>query len=431
MRERVQRRGDDKLALPFSWQIALWLLAAVAAAFISGGGLWWLLGRPDLTGPVESKDRLELVKIALAVAAGTGGVIALVVAYRKQRLAEASERRESTRLFSERFGKAVEQLGSDRAVIRLAGAYAMAGLGDDWVVGRQSCIDVLCGYIRMAWTPPSTQTAVATDSHPSQAFERADTQKDDAVHERQVRHTILGLIAEHLRDTALVSWQGHDLDFTEAVLDGADFTNVKFSGGKVTFTGARFVSGWVAFRDTEFSGADVTFTGAEFVSGRVDFAHAQFADGRVDFAGTEFSGGEVTFTDTAFTGGRVDFAGAEFSGGEVTFTDAKFTDPRFPRRTAGGSVTFTGARFTGTRVDFTGVEFSGGRIIFGGVEFSGGEVNFDGAMFTGGWVNFIGAEFSGGKVLMPNVDQLRWKPIFDRWTDGPPEGLVFSNPSNS
>src|SRR5215831_13951339 len=57
------------------------------------------------------------------------------------------------RTLNERFATAAEQLGSDKPAIRLAGVHAMAGLADDWEANRQTCIDVLCAYLRMPYEP--------------------------------------------------------------------------------------------------------------------------------------------------------------------------------------------------------------------------------------------------------------------------------------
>ena len=70
------------------------------------------------------------------------------------------------RTWNERFATAADQLGSDKpAAVRLAGVYAMAGLADDWKANRQTCVDVLCAYLRMPYEPdpgkdsPGTGTA--------------------------------------------------------------------------------------------------------------------------------------------------------------------------------------------------------------------------------------------------------------------------------
>ena len=59
-----------------------------------------------------------------------------------------------TRTLNERFATAAGQLGDDKPpAVRLAGVYAMAGLADDWPENRQTCVDVLCAYLRMPYEP--------------------------------------------------------------------------------------------------------------------------------------------------------------------------------------------------------------------------------------------------------------------------------------
>ncbi len=59
-----------------------------------------------------------------------------------------------TRTLNERFATAAGQLGSDKPPpVRLAGVYAMAGLADDWEENRQTCVDVLCAYLRIPYEP--------------------------------------------------------------------------------------------------------------------------------------------------------------------------------------------------------------------------------------------------------------------------------------
>src|SRR5438094_304555 len=94
------------------------------------------------------------IAVALVGAVGLGGALAEAADAR----AALESERSGTRLFNERYAKAAEQLGSDKAAVRLAGVYALAGLADDWPSGRQTCIDVLCAYLRMPYTPPSDDT---------------------------------------------------------------------------------------------------------------------------------------------------------------------------------------------------------------------------------------------------------------------------------
>ena len=203
-----------------------------------------------------------------------------------------------TRTLNERFATAAGQLGDDKPpTVRLAGVYAMAGLADDWPENRQTCVDVLCGYLRMPYQPDPGQDA----PDPERLAFRAS---------REVRHTVIRVITAHLKDDAAVSWQGLNFDFTGTVFDGGDFAGAVFSGGKVRFFGA------------EFSGGTVYFGGAVFSGGTVDFGGALFSGGEVRFGGARFDGSQVHFARAGFSGGTVSFSGAEFSGGTVDFSNA-------------------------------------------------------------------------------------------------------------
>jgi hypothetical protein len=50
--------------------------------------------------------------------------------------------------------------------VRLAGVYAMGELADDWQAGQQACIDVLCAYLRMPYTPPAESSDEQPPSQP-------------------------------------------------------------------------------------------------------------------------------------------------------------------------------------------------------------------------------------------------------------------------
>jgi hypothetical protein len=152
-----------------------------------------------------------------------------------------------TQTLNERFATAAGQLGSDKpGAVRLAGVYAMTGLADDWPENRQTCVDVLCAYMRMPYEPDPGQDA----SGPERLAFRAS---------REVRHTVIRVIGAHLKEDAAVSWQGLNFDFTGVVFDGGNFRGARFSGGDVDFFGAEFSRGMVDFFGAKFSGGDVSF----------------------------------------------------------------------------------------------------------------------------------------------------------------------------
>ena len=140
-----------------------------------------------------------------------------------------------TRTLNERFNTVAGQLSSDKPpAVRLAGVYAMAGLADDWPDHRQMCVDVLCAYLRMPYEPEPGDDAPVEKRLALQAS-------------REVRHTVIRVIAAHLNGTAPVSWCGLNFDFAGAVFDGGDFSDAEFSGGTVNFAGAEFSGGTVDF----------------------------------------------------------------------------------------------------------------------------------------------------------------------------------------
>jgi hypothetical protein len=255
---------------------------ALAAAL-----LWAALGFPT-----ASSARLDIIKVALTVVAGVGGVVALVVAYRKQRVTESAETREHLKLLNERFGAACNQIGNEAPTVRLAGVYALASLADEWPQQRQTCIDVLCAYLRVPHEP----------SIDSEWYHDAES---------EVRLSITGVIAQRLRDGAPVSWQGHDFDLVRAVLRSADFSGIRMSSGTLFLSLARFPGGWISFDGLKVSGGEVWFGGATFEGARVTFDNAEFTGGRMKFEGAEFNSGEVSFRGARFAGGEVDLSEAE------------------------------------------------------------------------------------------------------------------------
>lgn len=214
------------------------------AVFYTG---WDLLDAPGLKPEhrIDSKTLFDLVKLSFGVVAGAGALVALVVAYRRQRVDEDGALREATRLHTERFTTAVSQLGDESAAVRLGGVHALAGLADDAPTRDlcQTCIDVLCAYLRLPYT-------VEEDLPPGDAEAR-----HTYLALREVRHTVIRLIRDHLRlaTQQVHSWQGHDFDFTAVTFDGGDFSGAQFSGGTVDFSGAKFASGRVDFNLATFS----------------------------------------------------------------------------------------------------------------------------------------------------------------------------------
>ncbi|WP_051415773.1 pentapeptide repeat-containing protein [Nocardiopsis sp. CNT312] len=280
--------------------LAAWAVTA-AAALALGLAAWWIMGAPPPTSPraLDPDAVRTLTLLSLASVAAPAAVTFPVIAYRRQRAAEAAGTaaaadRACRRLFTERFTAAVDRLGADRPAARLGGVHVLAHLADEAPDqgSRQACVDLLCSYLR----------APDTEERPHAALS-------------EVRVTIVRVIADRLR--ARTPWRECDFDFTGVVFaPDSDFPLASFSGD-VDFRGARFC-------DTE----GVSFAGASFLGG-------------ASFDGALFSGGAF-FDGAAFTG-RVSFDGAVFSD-RAHFGEAAFSD----------RVSFHEASFAGCAVAFTG-----------------------------------------------------------------------------
>jgi uncharacterized protein YjbI with pentapeptide repeats len=367
---------------------------------------------------------IDVLKTALTIVAGVGGAVALVVAYRRQRDLEQGR-------FVERFGAAAAQLGDPDVALRIAGAYAMAGVADESrdFARRQQCIDVLCGYLRLPYEPEqgsSHRTELVTTTT-RQALPPI-TSIEEEVHQRlrqndrEVRQTIVRIIAAHLKPSAENSWSSHDYDFTGVLFEDADFQDATFSGNTTSFNEARFSGTYAAyfagatfsgkytyFIETQFSGKYTIFEKATFSGKNTLFGVSTFAAESTSFAGAQFSGQRALFVRAQFSGEYVTFAKSVFSAEHVSFDKSAFS---------GKQVTFVGAQFSGKNTYFVETQFSGESTSFVGAQFSGENVSFESPQawtnVSFDWDRPLGAdnsEANTGAAVMPECIQPRkWPP---------------------
>jgi hypothetical protein len=345
--------------------LVLVVVALVAAAGLSGL-LWLLLGRPPIraSGPWTTADTFDALKIVLSVIAGIGGIVALTVAYRRQHLGEAGDRREDAKHFADRYAKNAEMLGSDKSSVRLAAIYALAALADDWTAGRQTCVDVLCAYLRMPCDPLSAGSTAQPGS--------------GAAEEQQIRHTVIRVIVEHLRlpERHPRTWAPLEFDFTGAVFDGdTDFSStsitgrIRFDQAQVTgtFTVACAVLGpeaTLSFRGTRFLRGQVHLT----LSGAVCFERAQIADAAVEVTVPRQyarGSGDAATAAAAILSGKRDVPRTA-----LTFTDAVVSGGSLriaaDREPTGRPAPSDGAPFEQfIDVDLAGAQLADGRIVIG------------------------------------------------------------------
>ena len=416
---RRRRAGSlpQRMRISLGANIALLLTVAVLATAGIGVLLWWALGHPSLQGGAWTPaNSFDFAKVVLAIVGGIGAVVALVVAYRKQHLGEAAEHREDTKLFAERFTKAADQLGSNKAPVRLAGMYALEGLAQGAPEQRQMIVNVLCAYLRMSYLPPAapssngstsaadtldspTPSTASSDNTDSQGAHVAQEENERREHERQVRLTAQRILAAHLRpgeDTARPAetfWGSVDLDLTGATLVDLDLSychihTAQFSGaqfsGTTWFRGARF-DGDAEFRRAQF-GKYAAFDEALFGK-NADFTRAQFGE-HAEFREAQF--GEYAGFEDAWFGKYAGFSEARF-GEHAEFGRARFgRTAEFGKARFGGGVQFSEARF-GEYAEFNEAQFE--YVEFEEAHFDG-DAGFSRARF-GEYAGFSRARFGG------------------------------------
>lgn len=280
--------------------------------------LWWA-GTAGLSGKDLVTARFDALRTGLSIGIGGGGLFALYLAWRRQhatevglvqkerdladvarayelqreiaehtrlhaeRVAAATEKDAADRRVTELYTKASEQLGSDKAPVRLAGLYALERLAQDNPHQRHTVVNVLCAYLRMPYTLPGDPPADDAD-------EPTRTRHDHRVQEREVRLTAQHILTTHLHPGPDPShpveayWSDTDLNLTGATL-------IKFSLVHCRLHRAEFI-------ETTFTG-DAWFTWATF-TGDALFYGATFTENGW-FYGAAFTG-ETRFDEARFVG---------------------------------------------------------------------------------------------------------------------------------
>jgi hypothetical protein len=170
---------------------------------------------------------------------------------------------------AKRYQEAATQLGHDKAAVRLAGVYAMARLADDWPEQRQSCVDVLCAYLRM---PIHHETTQAVEG------------------EKQVRIAILRLIGDHLQASRPINWCDCDFDFSYAELPVIEWSEPTFRK-RPDFSHAHFAD--LVSMDNPTFEQGVAFVFGRF-AGPVRIHRARIAGGDVVLYGADLRAGVLT-----------------------------------------------------------------------------------------------------------------------------------------
>ncbi|WIX76797.1 pentapeptide repeat-containing protein [Amycolatopsis carbonis] len=323
---QVERRPLSGRRLVAAALLGLVVLGTVSTV------MWLWINTTPATSEQKTTAHLEVFKTTGSVAVMLGGLGALYLAARRQRtqeaehnhavrtaeinrkhaerVAAATEDDAARRRVTELYAKAADQLGSDKAPVRLAGLYALERVGQDNPNQRQTIINLLCAYPRMPYEEPLPVGRIPRDPHDDLVRQKVEAQRL-RWEEREVRLTAQRIVFDHLELVApdgdnSMSWGVYPLDLRGAVLLDLDLR-----GRRV---------GAAQFGDAHFIGPTL-FSKACFTE-RAVFAHAGF-------------GGTARFTDTRFVG------------------DARFPSTHFAKTSS-----FARTRFEGV-AEFRGAVFCG------------------------------------------------------------------------
>lgn len=213
----VTKRPDAQIR-PVGVVLLIGALLVILAT--TGGMLVWLLSiASNAPAATQSTTQIDAIRTALATAAGTGGAFGLLLAFRRQRTAEITGRGQNSDLIERRitelYGRAVDQLGNDRAAVRLAALYSLERLAQKNPEQRQVIADVICAYLRM----PHEASGTAVRSIRSTSYggrTKPESRRED---EREVRLTAQRILLKHVSFKDRDYYRGIDEFWPDISLD--------------------------------------------------------------------------------------------------------------------------------------------------------------------------------------------------------------------
>ncbi|MFC8781897.1 pentapeptide repeat-containing protein [Streptomyces nigra] len=208
----------------------------VAAGLLAGAGLVTLgtlfvvlpgvVVDHDLAGAsVAAQGRLKAVNdVRTTLLQVVGGLVVLFGAYatwRQLRVSQDGLRAAQEGYVTDRFSRAVDQLGSDKLDVRIGGLHALWRIAEQSARDREAIISIQAAYLRthLPW-PPAAPESPAADA-PINDVAPLETRSADA----QVALTALGVLCQHREQ----SWVNLSItDLRRADCDGLWFPEVNF-----------------------------------------------------------------------------------------------------------------------------------------------------------------------------------------------------------
>ena len=303
----------------------------------------------------------------------------------------------------ERYTKAVEQLGDEKAPVRMGGVYTLVGLVDEWleedklsederIKEGQVIINNLCAYIRSPFTLASHYDKLSKANPMPKGIYKGKKEKfyaDKATldSEADVRLGIIKEIHDRLRgpkEETPGTWSDFEYDFSGSTFFyPIDLTN-SYYAKPINFRGSTYKGG-ANFRSSTYKGG-ADFSGSTYKGG-ADFSDSTYK-GWADFSDSTYKGGAYYFRYSTYKGWAY-FSRSTYKGG-ADFSDSTYKGGAdFRYSTYKGGADFSDSTYKGG-ADFRYSTYKGGAD-FSDSTYKGGayfrdstyqnEANFSGSIF--------------------------------------------------
>ena len=238
----------------------------------------------------------------------------------------------------ERYTKAVEQLGDEKAPIRMGGVYTLIGLVDEWLEEEsiseeerlkegQVIINNLCAYIRSPFTLASHYDELSKNS-PTDSYK--DMEQDFYIDkakldsEADVRLSIIKEIHNRLQGTEEIpwgTWSDFEYDFSGSMFFyPVDFNNSYYKK-YINFSKSTYYKQANFESSTYLDIAD--FSHSKYYKIRVNFNSSNYHK-MVNFSNSYYSGQENNFSRSNYYG-SVNFGGSNYDG-VTKFSESLYLD---------------------------------------------------------------------------------------------------------
>ena len=392
-REDVETKSSDSPEVYQQTNFMAWFEKAFPWLLVSGAalGLLLMIFLPVIFFQEKTAEQLlAQSNLRLALLYTTGGVIAalgLLETYRKNtndrakanadikaalknQEHQAEVLKEQIRQFDdnafkerkaerrERYTKAVEQLGDEKAPVRMGGVYTLVGLVDEWLEEEsiekyedrlkegQVIINNLCAYIRSPFTLASRYDELSKDNPISEGIYKDNQQKfySDKAELKAEADVRLGIIQEiHDRlqgpeENTPGTWSDFEYDFSGSTFFYPVDLTKSYYTKPVNFSGSIY-KGEADFSDSIYEG-EANFSNSAYEKGVIfsTFGSRSTYKGKADFSDSTYKG-KANFSNSTYKG-KANFSNSAYEKNVIFSTFGS-------RSTYEGEADFRGSTYQG------------------------------------------------------------------------------------